>query len=123
MVVMDESITDVREKLNGIGTEFGLENGEDGGEGSGDLFGPRSAQSQGNAYERLGAIALTRTKSAKLQMSSGRFAHRIGSIKRPGFEPMQQRGSFFGQMVHNQALDGIGGPLAFQANGNGAVGQ
>ena len=31
MVVMNESITDVREKLNGIGTELGLENGEDGG--------------------------------------------------------------------------------------------
>ena len=88
--MMDEGVTDVREKLKGIGPELGLENGEDGGEGSGSLFGPRSAQRQGNAYERLGAIALTRTESAKLQMSSGRFAHRIGSIKRPGFKPMQQ---------------------------------
>ena len=98
-------------------------NGEDGGEGSGGLIGPRSAQSQGNTYERLGAIALTRIQSAKLQRSIERFAHRIRSIKRPAFEPMQQRGSFFGQMVHDQALDGIGGPLAFQANGNGTVGQ
>ena len=83
MVVMNESITDVREKLNGIGTEFGLENGEDGGEDSGGLFGPGSAQSQGHAHERLGAIALTRTQSAKLRRSSGRFAHRIRSIGMP----------------------------------------
>ena len=80
---MNEGITDIREKLDGIGTEFGLENGEDGGEGSGGLFGPRSAQSQGHAYERLGAIALTRTQSAKLQTSGGRFAHRIRSIGMP----------------------------------------
>ena len=81
MVVMNGS-TDVSEKLNGIGTEFGLVNGEDGGEGSG-LFGPGPAQSQGHAHERLGAIALTRTQSAKLQTSGGRFAHRIRSIGMP----------------------------------------